>query len=367
MPAATVLDLLLVLDTYFPAYLPISQALLVLATVLSLSPILILHQRQRAEPNQPRTTAWLTAATRLIKYAFLPPGFDEGDDVLEDADMAQTRAAAITRDLYELYEHMGIDTNGNPHSLLPELPNIILLSPHASCTRCPPTTRFRSLRHRTKAQDVRVLDGSFTWRKAVFLVGHCQSCHADHYPDRITYRGTQGERLQRLEYDAKYIRISKHGLWVDRRVALAQENAVREFRAGWSNFAKWVSAMVPEGPAMTYCQSRRLFIEHFGRRLLLSHGHSASFSCPANLDTSMFAGHLCDTVGKDGGVLADALHHGCMDCTHRKRYRTDLLDEGAVLDDDPESAGMAQAADVPNLPDVHSFFSQCAIKKQDLP
>ncbi|EKM48949.1 uncharacterized protein PHACADRAFT_107890, partial [Phanerochaete carnosa HHB-10118-sp] len=233
----------------------------------------------------------------------------------------------------------------------PEPLKVILTSPHTSCTRCPPTTRFRSLRLRTKTQNTRVLDASFFWRKGVLLVGHCPSCGADHYPDRITYRGVQGERLQRLEYQATYLRISKHGLWVDRRVALGQENAVREFRAGWSNFAKWISAMTRDGPAMTYRQSRRLFIEHFGRRLLLAHGHSASFACPANLDSSMFAEHIRDMIGKDGGTLARSLQHGCMDCTHHKRYHTDLLDEGAVLDDDPESAGLAGAIDLPNSPE----------------
>jgi hypothetical protein len=27
------------------------------------------------------------------------------------------------------------------------------------------------------------------------------------------------------------------------------------------------------------------------------------------------------------------MKHGCIDCTHRKRYRSDLLDEGVILED----------------------------------
>ena len=27
------------------------------------------------------------------------------------------------------------------------------------------------------------------------------------------------------------------------------------------------------------------------------------------------------------------MKHGCIDCTHQKRYRSDVLDEGAILED----------------------------------
>ena len=31
--------------------------------------------------------------------------------------------------------------------------------------------------------------------------------------------------------------------------------------------------------------------------------------------------------------MVNAMKHGCMDCTHRKRYRADLINKGAILDD----------------------------------
>ena len=36
------------------------------------------------------------------------------------------------------------------------------------------------------------------------------------------------------------------------------------------------------------------------------------------------------------------MHHGCIDCTHIKRYKEDLIAEGALLNDqEDEVAGVA--------------------------
>ena len=41
--------------------------------------------------------------------------------------------------------------------------------------------------------------------------------------------------------------------------------------------------------------------------------------------------------------MTSSMVHGCMDCTHRKRYRADLIDEGAILGDNV--GGIAVADD----------------------
>lgn len=74
-----------------------------------------------------------------------------------------------------------------------------------------------------------------------------------------------------------------------------------------------------------------MFIEHFARRLLVAHGKAETFTCAANLATEQFMKAVRDTIGKDGGRLPGSLSHGCQDCTHGKRFRADLLNEGILL------------------------------------
>ena len=90
-------------------------------------------------------------------------------------------------------------------------------------------------------ESVRVLDANFAWVTADLFVAHCSVCRSDYYLDRITYRGEDNERLQKLEYNATYLRISKHGIWAHRQIAVVQEKALLRFHAGWSNFADWIN------------------------------------------------------------------------------------------------------------------------------
>jgi len=108
-----------------------------------------------------------------------------------------------------------------------------------------------------------------------------------------------------LEHDATYIWISKHDIWAHRKIAVAQENALLRFHAGWSNFADWINDTVT------------------GDNI---------FSCPAHLSAQLLARSVRNVIGHNGGSIASSMKHGCMDCTHQKRYRSDLINEGAILE-----------------------------------
>lgn len=357
MPS-TVRELILVLDTFFPPYLPMFHALFILCTIASLHQVLALHHNQRSEPRQPAITAWLRACAKIIEDAFLAHGDEE--EIGLDEDERRLMARDISHDMDSLYEPLGLSLDQN--SLLPPLcsaATCILVTKRLTCKFCPPTARYRSLRLHASKQTVKILRAEYRWSTAILLVGHCRTCRSDYYPDQITYRNAAGQRIQQLEYEATHLLISGHGIWAERQVALAQENAVREFRAGWSNFANWVNSTVAdtEGPQMSHRQSRRLFIHHFARRLLTFHGQAANFTCPAKLDTTGFAEHVRNMVGKNGGSIADSMHHGCMDCTHRKRYRTDLVEDGAVLED-VMNAGRLADDPVPNNAPVRLHSDQ---------
>ncbi|KAJ7679922.1 hypothetical protein B0H17DRAFT_1206314 [Mycena rosella] len=212
----------------------------------------------------------------------------------------------------------------SPNSPFP-VPRIILCTSRQSCIFCPA---------------VWVLDESFRWLKADLLIAHCTSCRADYHPDRITYKDDNTRRLQRSEMTADYLRVSKHGIWVHRKIALSQENSLHRFHAGWSNFADWLNDCTPDsGRKFTYRQSQRLFIEHFSRRLLHFHKQE-NFACEAHPSTRLLAEAVRAAIGVNGGVLDAGMTHGCAGCTHLKRYRSDLIAEGAILGHNQEVAGL---------------------------
>lgn len=246
-------------------------------------------------------------------------------------------AEDIYRDLDAVLELMNIETYQRESPTLIKEPPLILCTSRLDCIRCPPNTPYRSLRRRVEPITARVLTRDFRWRKAMVFAAHCRSCRSDYYPDRITYHDESGRRQQTLEYTPKYLRISKHGLWCDRSFAFAQESATNRFHAGWANFANWINDQVKEQPRMTYRQAQRLFVEHFSRRLLIAHQKAGAFSCPANPKVQVLAASVRNLIGVDGGVLVPSLHHGCMDCTHCKRYRIDLVNEGADLDENVQA------------------------------
>ncbi|KAJ7619674.1 hypothetical protein FB45DRAFT_1096065 [Roridomyces roridus] len=187
-------------------------------------------------------------------------------------------------------------------------------------------------------QVVWLLDAALQWVQADLVVAHCASCQADYYPDCITYRGDDNTRCQKLEITPKYMRVSKHGVWVDRQVALFQENALSSFHSGWSNFADWVNGSTSAQRKLTYRQSHRLFVEHSSRRLLAFH-EKEDFHTNAHPNTHMLAEAVRRHIGVNGGVLPTAMRHGCAECTHIKRYRSDLLNEGVTFGNDMDVAG----------------------------
>ncbi|KAF8144855.1 hypothetical protein K438DRAFT_1992417 [Mycena galopus ATCC 62051] len=332
---ATVRDLILVLEVFFPADLSLQKALYLFGVIISLYPLLRLHLNQRRQPRQPARTGWIKTLRDLLIAAFQPEDAETSvwasglDRTLEYADY-------ICDDLASLYMMLGL----NPHDLsvpsLPPLssdPRIMLCTSHLSCILCPvgdlniPPT----LRRRDKPRAVWLLDRDSTWVKADLIVAHCASCQADYYPDCITYRGDDNHRRQKIDASPQYLRMSKHGVWAHRQIAIQQENALHRFHGGWSNFADWVNDSTRSERTMTYCQSQRLFMEHFCRRLLVFHDKHANFTCEAHASTRSLSEAVRATIGINGGVLRTAMSHGCVNCTHVKRYHSDLVSEGVVL------------------------------------
>lgn len=344
MDRSSISDLITVLDMVFPRSLPLSRGLCTVATLASIIPLFLLHKNQHRQPRQLVQTAWMKSITNLF-YDALGAGEDPEVNIILQPDgegPEMTIAQNLSNNLEGLFEFLGLETPEGPEGPHPRnifpLPRLVLITSQLNCLICPPG-EIHALRRHEKPQRVRVLEPNFKWTDGDFFVAHCPGCRSDYYPDKYTFK-VDGHRQQKLEYETEYLRVSKSGVWMHRRVAIAQEKAMNRFHAGWSNFGSWLNDILHPDHAVTNRQSQRLFLEHFARRLLLAHGKENIFICEAHPASSTFAERVRDVIGCDGGVVPGALHHGCIECTHKKRYRSDLEQEGV----DFQAANEAEVA-----------------------
>lgn len=327
-------NFIVILQLYFLHEFSLQRAFYILTVLVATYPLFRLHLNQRQEPRQPRETAWLRSVTAILARAFTS-GHEHPYFPPEDDDVGIQLGQHVCQDLEQLYHLLGVDNN-DCTPLFPE-PHRILCTTSLHCTLCPSEDGCTpTLRRHGKPQGVRLLDSTFRWVKAELYVAYCSKCLAEYYPDRVTFHrddNTRG-RLQKLECEAEYLRVSKHGVWIHRKVAVAQEHAILRFHSRWSNFADWLSDTMDSNPRITTRQSQCLYFEHFARRLITVHGLVDTFTVPAHSSAQVLAESVRDAVGKDGGIVAGTMEHGCTNCTHIKRYAADFLADGVVLDQD---------------------------------
>ncbi|KAJ6471226.1 hypothetical protein C8R47DRAFT_1297591 [Mycena vitilis] len=360
---ASVQQLIFILELFFPPELAMQQALYVLAVLVSLYPVLRLHSNQINEARrQNPQTGWKKSIHTLLTRAF----HEEANNVeawTTGLNLAPEYSNYICRDLDRLYILLGVgEDGGDLKSHLTRPARLILTTSRLDCRFCPPgdrnlipSLRRRAGKNRKKPnQHIWVLDATFQWVSADLIVARCARCHADYYPDVITQKvAGSRQRTQLLKYNAMYIRVSKHGTWAHRNIALAQEKAVQRLHCGWSNFADWVNDITADiNHQLSYRQAQKLFVEHFARRLLVAHGESETFTCDAHARTKILTAAVRGAIGENGGIIPGAMDHGCMDCTHVKRYGAPLLNAGSAADVVDSEAGPAGPLD-PALVEGH--------------
>ncbi|KAJ7585586.1 hypothetical protein C8J56DRAFT_1052899 [Mycena floridula] len=310
--------LVLVLDNFFPRELTIPRALSMIATFASIYPLLRLHQNQHRERYQRQNTGWFTAIREHIKRSWTQDQAREEIWMDEENNGPSKLTDDVCRDLPYLLDLLGLPEDDHEVSCLlsssffpKQRP--ILCTTRVDCEFCVEGDGFHTLRRREKPQVVRLLSEDLCWVEADLFVAHCVTCKADYLPDKITYFDGSDVRVQNLNL--------KHHTF----------NALLRFYSGWSNFASWMNDALLLNPKITNRQSQRLFLEYFGRRLVIAHGLMDTFRCPANPNSADLSEYIRDAIGRDGGILASSMDHGCLQCTRWKRFREDLVAEGVEL------------------------------------
>ncbi|KAJ6612428.1 hypothetical protein B0H10DRAFT_2280214 [Mycena sp. CBHHK59/15] len=325
-------NFILVLQLYFFHEFSLQRAFYILTVLVATYPLFRLHLNQRREPRQPQETAWLRSIVAILARTF-NSGHEHPYFLPEADDLGTHLSQRVCQDLEQLYHILGIDDAST--QLFPK-PHTILCTARLHCMLCPNDVHPPTLRRHRKSQQVRLIDSRFRWVKAELFVAYCSKCDAEYYPDR------------RLEYNAAYLCVSKHGSWMDRRAALAQENAILRFHSGCDT--------MDASPRITTRQSQRLYFEHFTRRLITSHGLEDTFTVPAHSSAHV----LAESVWCHG-----AMDHGSTNCTHLKRYTADLLAEGAVLDENEngvvDASGPTHPNAVPIVPGSGRGYARLAV------
>lgn len=133
---ATVQDLIIVLQMFFPVGMKLQHALLVLSTIIVLFPLFKLHDYQWRGYHQPRYTAWLRSIIAMLVNAFDPPDDTDGGFWHNETEKIHL-AEDLTRDVDILQEMLGLDTTHSIHDLIPD-PPIIRCTQHLHCIFCGP-------------------------------------------------------------------------------------------------------------------------------------------------------------------------------------------------------------------------------------
>ena len=98
------------------------------------------------------------------------------------------------------------------------------------------------------------------------------------------------------------------------------------------------------------------------------------FHCEAHPSSKLLAQEVRKVIGINGGVLPWSMPHGCTECTHVKRYRSDLIQEGAVLGSttavvnttDPEAVGDQVSISSRNGAHINPFLDRWMLPIQNL-
>ena len=326
----TVRELILILDFYFPLDLPAIEAVYFLLVIFALYPLFILHQAQRQGYRQPQETAWKKGIQVLLQ------SFGQDIDNIIPDPIRITPPEVYIPGLYEGIESIYDIIGASEEATFPTIhtPPPILITQYQRCIICPAA---RDLRRLTNPRPIQLIGPDNTKVKMWLIVAECpnKQCKAAYYPDHITYKGLTG-RKQKLLCDTKYLRISKAGIWVHRKVAFMQEHCIHKLHCGCSNFTEFFNDSYG-AKSLSIRQSQQMFAEHFARRLLLASGLEANFSLEADPSREKLMSNVSSLFSKSGDVmiLEESLHHGCADCTRPKRYKYDLIQEGAILSESP--------------------------------
>lgn len=312
----------MVIDAHLPTWLSLRRTLYLLTTMALIAPLLHRHRQQRRLPRQHLQTGWLKTAHSIVSDSFFPETWPlpvEAWDNNEDGPPVDFQRQFLSH-VENLVEFLGWNHSDHRGTLdFFTDPPPILVTRHTHYQICP----NHPFLFREGHQIVTVHGANFRRAKGHLVIAHCTHCKAKYFPDIITKKvAGSRRRVQLLEGDPEWLRISKHGVWAHRKVALLQKEALAQFRGTWQRFRLFFNKSFGNGAdTLTERQTHRLFTEFLIRLLLQAHGRLEGFECPSFVKPSVMIEAALEILGRGGGSVPGAKDHECADCLHEKKYR----------------------------------------------
>ncbi|KIJ42280.1 hypothetical protein M422DRAFT_254684 [Sphaerobolus stellatus SS14] len=334
----TLNDFIAVLRAYFTPEMPLQRVLHALGTVLQLGPLVELNTNQRQLPRQQQETAWMHDIEEAARLAYKPEEmYDEAKRDWDGEEYTDGEWEPLQRDVETMFDILNWPASDIAAKFRIDTPKL-LITRYRHCFLCPSAPPL--YHNKTGLTTVPLIDEYYKWKPAFLAVAKCNGCHAVYHPDRITLVGTRrvdGTRMRRrqiLDCHTPYLRISlTRSLWVHREVARTQEIATHRFRASWLGFTDFFNRafISDEDNELTEEQVQKMFIEHMTRRLIIEHGIEDEFRCSVDASSETLLTEVLEKLGRLCGIIPGALDHVCNECTHEKRYFSDLIAEGIDL------------------------------------
>ncbi|KAG9003491.1 hypothetical protein FRB90_011180 [Tulasnella sp. 427] len=327
---------------HFPGTASIDHVLSVFGTCLAVKPLLRLDRAQNT--NREETAWYRSARTEVTSALEATEGFyQEGEEALMPDEEDKQQFLESLRDILDLLPRARRALSAGIQ-IKP-----LLLTKRTTCIWCKNPGNmpgYKPLQRRRQDIDITLITGSYRKVQARLSVGHCYTCKADYYPDRVVKK-ENGELRQFFIDDTPYLRISKSAkLWVERSIAIAQEQMILQHQT-FSGYAAWFNktygpngfcqAIIPDAedyPSLTDEQSYRMFVEHMVRLLGQTHVDLAPettpcFNTPFDPTTEILVEDANEWfVTSQRGIIPGSLLHTCKDCTHVKRYRHNIDQDG---------------------------------------
>jgi hypothetical protein len=197
-------------------------------------------------------------------------------------------------------------------------PPAMLSSPHRICIFCPQ----RHVLHKYGTVNrVTYINSNYKKCQAWLMVAQCRRCKANYYPDRISRCCAGGRsRYDFLECDATVLQISREpALWVAREVGFMQQALVYYNHMSWTGFMNYFNEVHGNGDAFSFENSRRLFVEHFIRRLIRAYEVEHAYRPSKEADATTKVRAFLELLGPRSKLVPLARRHACGKCTHARK------------------------------------------------
>ncbi|KAF8991791.1 hypothetical protein BDQ17DRAFT_1254543, partial [Cyathus striatus] len=363
----------------FSSNITLATVLTVLFSLMNNTDILNLHARAKNpgldDEYSASTNGWIKALAIAIQtHLNAKINSDLEDTQLFNSSenpsiLGSTKISVISKKLDRMISLLELDPyTRNTKILEPlkpismnEIEPVLLICPaRITCSTLKKECTGRALHINTRERDrtqVTLIKGIKSYENAQIVSGYCTKCKAIYYADHksLTFgsdledsqRNPNVSSKDRLTFNkAKYLKIGQN-IWADRLFTNMVVNSVYHFHASTAAYTEFWNYTFSNGeendhPPISRLQVWKAFIHETTRQISVS--MNKTLVMPDGLSIQQITTEAYKVLGQNG-IIGNALHHSCNECTHNYKATADYI----TADDNAAVAGIDENRTVPLL------------------